>query len=155
MGGNGSMVNKETTFEVRPEHIKLMRRMCVDWDDCEFGAPEIDPKRPYGNSDVLQDIVEILGVKEFKDERFANSDSETNMFVMSLYGKEYLLKGEDKYNLALNDEEALCDELNKLHREMQKVLQIVLSAGRIEAGTYRMTDKYGFEWEYVGDGKEV
>jgi hypothetical protein len=34
--------------------------MHVGWSVCEFGAPEIDPKRPYGNSWVLGDIHEIL-----------------------------------------------------------------------------------------------
>lgn len=30
------------------------------WEDCEYGAPGIDCKRPYGNSDVEYDIAEIL-----------------------------------------------------------------------------------------------
>lgn len=34
------------------------------WDNTEFGAPSIDPKRPYGNSHVFGDIAEILGVPE-------------------------------------------------------------------------------------------
>ena len=49
-------------FELTEQHLALMKRMFVGWQDCEFGAPEIDPKRPYGNSDVLGDIAEILGV---------------------------------------------------------------------------------------------
>ena len=48
-------------FELTEEHIKLLRQMCVSWDDCEFGAPAIDCKRPYGNSDVYSDIAKILG----------------------------------------------------------------------------------------------
>ena len=51
-------------FQVKADHIKLLKRMCVGWDDCEFGAPEIDPKRPYGNSSVHADIAEILGIRE-------------------------------------------------------------------------------------------
>lgn len=47
-------------FEIKPEHLKLIRRMNVRWQDCEYGAPEIDPKRPYGNSDVEFDILKIL-----------------------------------------------------------------------------------------------
>ena len=41
------------SFTVTDEHLKLLRRANVDWDDCEFGAPAIDCKRPYGNGDVL------------------------------------------------------------------------------------------------------
>ena len=50
-------------FEIKPEHLKLIRRFCIGWQDCEFGAPEIDPKRPYGNSDVIQDMVDRHNVE--------------------------------------------------------------------------------------------
>lgn len=49
-------------FKITDSHIKLARKMYVGWSDVEFGAPEIDPKRPYGNSDVTNDIAEILGL---------------------------------------------------------------------------------------------
>ena len=50
------------------EHIKLLRNMYVGWGYCEFGAPEIDPKRPYGNSHVIGDIHTILtGVNDADD----------------------------------------------------------------------------------------
>jgi hypothetical protein len=49
------------TLELKPEHIQLLKRMNVGWQVCEYGAPEIDPKRPYGNSSVEADICEILG----------------------------------------------------------------------------------------------
>jgi hypothetical protein len=63
------------TFTVTEEHLKLIRKFNVGWQDCETGAPEIDPKRPYGNSSVAVDVYEILdghaiGDKELtKDER--------------------------------------------------------------------------------------
>ena len=44
------MMDDKKTFEVKPEHIKLIKKMCISWQDCEFGAPAIDCKRPYGNS---------------------------------------------------------------------------------------------------------
>ena len=47
-------------FTLTENHIKLLRAMWVNWQDCETGAPEIDPKRPYGNSDVESDIHELL-----------------------------------------------------------------------------------------------
>lgn len=52
---------KDDTFTVTDEHIKLLRRAYVGWEDCEYGAPSIDRKRPYGNSGVAGDIAEILG----------------------------------------------------------------------------------------------
>jgi hypothetical protein len=51
-----------TRFTVTEDHLKLLRRAYVSWQDCEFGAPEVNPKRPYGNSSVLLDIAEILEV---------------------------------------------------------------------------------------------
>lgn len=48
------------TFRLTEDHIKLVRKFYVGWQDCEYGAPEIDPKRPYGNSSVELDIHEIL-----------------------------------------------------------------------------------------------
>ena len=57
-----------TRFVVTGEHLKLARRMCVGWQDCEYGAPEIDPKRPYGNRSVEVDIAEILGWVVDEDE---------------------------------------------------------------------------------------
>lgn len=49
-------------FVVTKEHIKLLQSAVVRWEDCEFGAPSIDCKRPYGNSSVYQDIAEVLGI---------------------------------------------------------------------------------------------
>ena len=63
------MNEKEKEFIIKPEHIKLAKRMNVGWDDAEYGAPEIDPKRPYGNSDVEHDIAEILwDIKDCNEE---------------------------------------------------------------------------------------
>lgn len=50
-------------FTVTEDHLKLLGRAYVTWDDCEFGAPGINCKRPYGNSSVYSDIAEILDIK--------------------------------------------------------------------------------------------
>ena len=67
--------NNELKFTVTEDHIKLLKRAYVGWDDCEFGAPEIDPKRPYGNSSVFSDISEILGIQPNSEGDFT-SDQE-------------------------------------------------------------------------------
>ena len=41
------------------QHITLLRNACVYWEDCETGAPGIDPKRPYGNSGVASDVTDL------------------------------------------------------------------------------------------------
>ena len=55
-------------FELTNDHLLLLSRAYVGWDDCETGAPAIDCKRPYGNSYVVGDVAEILGW-EIADER--------------------------------------------------------------------------------------
>lgn len=37
-------------------------------NDCEYGGWEIDPKRPFGNSDVEGDILEMLDEKPEGDD---------------------------------------------------------------------------------------
>ena len=46
---------------VKPDHLRLLSSAYVGWDDCEFGAPAINCKRPYGNSNVVEDMARILG----------------------------------------------------------------------------------------------
>lgn len=58
---------KVQKFTLTKDHVKLLRRFQVGWQDCETGAPEIDPKRPYGNSDVETDMHEILTGKDQPD----------------------------------------------------------------------------------------
>ena len=49
-------------FFVTNTHIQLLNSCYVSWNSCEFGAPTIDPKRPFGNSDVEADFQEITGL---------------------------------------------------------------------------------------------
>jgi hypothetical protein len=105
------------TFNLTIEHIKLLQAMYVDWHDCEFGAPTINPKRPYGNSDVLWDIAEILGIESKKDKN----------------DEFYYTDKEEKY-------------MNKLHEETQTALQIVLRTGEFEVGEYE-ADDYKENWK--------
>lgn len=42
------------------DHLTLLKESCWDWNESEFGAPTMDGKRPYGNSDVEADLAEHL-----------------------------------------------------------------------------------------------
>jgi len=46
---------------IKAEHILLLKNMSIDWQDCEYGAPEVNPKRPYGNSSGSADVCRVLG----------------------------------------------------------------------------------------------
>lgn len=48
------------TFTLTEDHLKLLKNMYVGWQTGYDGAPEIDPKRPYGNSIMAYDVAEIL-----------------------------------------------------------------------------------------------
>jgi hypothetical protein len=54
-------------IEVTENHLKLLRNMNVEWNDMEYGAPSVNPKRPYGNAYVPRDIANILGWRSDKD----------------------------------------------------------------------------------------
>ena len=125
-------------FIVKEEHLKLISHMNVGWNDCEFGAPEIDPKRPYGNSDVIQDIVEIFGMEEIDDERF----------IFRIFGQEYRLRGDDKYNIDFDHEGDLTEILTNLHKETETALQIALATKSFETGEYT-ADDYSSNWGKV------
>lgn len=101
-------------FTLTEDHLKLLSKMWVGWSPYEFGAPEIDPKRPYGNSYVVGDIHEILtGVSDYE----------------------------------VPDE--LSTKYEKLHKETETALQIVLCTQQFKAGRYRKTNPYGNKWEEI------
>src|SRR5260370_27528521 len=56
-------LNGATEFTVTEDHLKLLRHTSdLYWDPGEgYGAPFINPKKPYGTSNVLQDVTEIVG----------------------------------------------------------------------------------------------
>lgn len=106
-------------FTVNENHLRLLKNMYVSWDDCEFGAPQINPKRPYGNSDVEGDIAEILGLELFED----------------AYGEKHISKEQNIY-------------INKIHKEMETVLQILVCNLSIQVGQYEC-QKYCSKWNLI------
>ena len=117
------MVEKE--FIITEDHIILLTNMYVSWEDCEYGAPAIDCKRPYGNSAVVLDIAELLGwrTKEELEEIYENDDS--------------------------GDLDKLHDRAWKIHKEMETVLQIVLKTKSFEPGAYHRSENYFTDWNKV------
>lgn len=60
----GTPTMKKEYFELRKEHLRLLRYSYVRWQKYGrdgYGAAAIDPKTPYGNSFILDDLAEILG----------------------------------------------------------------------------------------------
>lgn len=72
-------------FELTEEHLALLGRAYVRWEDCETGAPAIDCKRPYGNSYVAGDVAEILGWEIADSEDGLTSEQEDR--ALALHGE--------------------------------------------------------------------
>jgi hypothetical protein len=110
-------ISDPLTFELTADHVTLLRHAYTGWQDCETGAPEVDPKRPYGNSYVPGDVAELLG--------WEPGDWEDGERVL----------GDRQVERAL-----------ELHRETATALEVVLRAGSFEPGTYVTTDRYSRDW---------
>lgn len=103
-------------FTLTEQHVVLLRAANVRWDESEFGAPAIDSKRPYGNSDVIEDLGELLGYGPEPERGYPDDVAAT---------------------------------LNRLHRETETALQVVLATGQFTPGHYAAP--YTKDWRPVGD----
>lgn len=116
-------------FEITTAHLKLIEKMYVSWEDCEFGAPAIDCKRPYGNSYVIGDIAEILEIKPDVVDA---------------------VNGDEDFSNELQE------KLTKLHTETELVLQICLSNLKFETGFYYKENPYDDKsWKKMSDNADL
>lgn len=110
------------TFELKPEHVKLLSGAYVSWGDCEYGAPAINCKRPYGNSDVEEDIITVLGWWP------EGVDEEDDVFIES---PEY---------------RKLCIRAEQIHKETQIALQVILQHQSFEPGMF-VREQPWYDWK--------
>ena len=108
-------------FLLTAQHLKLLRNAHVDWDATEYGAPAIDPKRPYGNGDVEADVCRLLG-----------------------WNKE----GDDGSQLCWSSRQR--QTAMSIHRGTETALQIILALGVWPLpGMYRRIDRYdAMSWRH-------
>ena len=124
MDTSGRRIDTTNSFEITEDHLKLVRRLLFhhrsDWD--YFGSPSVGEKRPYGNSDVVGDIIEILGWKAEQD-----------------WNEDYWHWPKEMEEKAL-----------KIHIEMATVLQIAACTLKFETGTYKCSEAYDqLSWRKV------
>jgi len=116
-------MSRENTFTITANHLKLLHQFNIHWEDCEYGAPSVDCKRPYGNSSVEEDIAEIIGLEMLEDDD----------------GEKHFPKGGR-------------DVCRKLHKEMQTVLQIICATMQISEGNYIQEESYDYQsWRKQND----
>jgi hypothetical protein len=85
-------------FEITENHLKLLKRFNVKYDRFnEYGAPFIDPKRPYGNSNVDDDVAKIIGVQ---GEIIEEEDGET-YYILSEQQQRDMLRLHVETTIAL------------------------------------------------------
>lgn len=63
-------------FALTEQHLTLLANAYVEWQFTETGAPAIDPKRPYGNSDVAADVAELFGFPVDDDGEYTDEQLE-------------------------------------------------------------------------------
>lgn len=108
-------------FEINEDHLRLLRRMNFRWeDDCYDGAPAVDCKRPYGNSDVWLDVAEITGIVPTEDD-----DN----------GEQHYPKGTREKCMVL-------------HREAGTALEIVMQFQSFEIGKFARNNPWG-DWRRI------
>lgn len=106
-------------FEVRSAHLKLMKQIVIHQNKDHFYQDLI---RPYGNSDIVQDVAEILGFAPDK------SDPEHEDIIQCF------------------SEELSCQML-KFHYEMKICVEIVFHNLKIEVGTYTRDSILERDWK--------
>ena len=109
-----------TKFEITNDHLILLKNAEWCWDDCEYGSPEIDCKRPFGNSSGIEvDMVRMLEGQLFVDQ----------------YGDEHISKEQSQY-------------VQKIYRELKTVLEICCATLSFLPGVYTRTNDYSKDWKY-------
>lgn len=113
-------------FTVTDVHLRLLARTYIEWDGGAYdGAPVVNIKRPYGNSDVMRDVYEET--VESRGGKVADIDDDT-------------------FDRLLDGESPEYEEAKATHEQMGTVVQIALNlAGRgelIRAGEYHRTIPY-------------
>lgn len=112
-------------FEITQEHLSLIQNLNFKFNQyCEFGAGCVDPKRPYGNSDVYTDIAEHLGIKP--------------------EGKVYDSDDEHEWREFTDEQE---DYLWKIHVEAVLALEICSLLQNFETGVYTRKYSYCADWK--------
>ena len=102
-------------FNLTENHIKLLGELIVESDG--YG-PQLESKRPYGNSAIAYDVYEIVNGYSWSDGDEGEMDEYTQQ------------------------------ELMDLHNDLEYALQIILQLKTFEIGRYELLDKkhYPHRW---------
>ena len=138
-------LSQATEFTVTEDHLKLLRHTgSVYWDPGEgFGAPAINPKKPYGNTAVPQDVAKILEAPDSDWEKAPDDDWEWDE-------EEAFPPGAGEGFRVLRAEAE--DRFLRLHVEAGMALKIALATGEFRPGRYTRTNAWSNDWMRHGTG---
>jgi hypothetical protein len=126
-------LNRATEFTVTEDHLKLLRHTDdIYWDPGEgHGAPAINPKKPYGNSAVPQDVAKIMDApdSDWENEPDCDWDEEEGFPAPKVLRAE----AEERYL--------------RIHVETAMALKIALATGEFRPGRYTRTNAWGNDWK--------
>lgn len=113
--------DKGHSFRITEDHLKLLNRTFWEFIKEPYGGhTSMNYKRPYGNSDVLGDVCEIIGSEPFVDHN----------------GEKHYSSSQYEY-------------AKKIHSEMPIVLTIISKTQTVYAGTYECVEDHGNKWVLV------
>ena len=88
-------------FNLTRNHIKLVSNFFILWEDDYSGYPIVSPKRPYGNSNVIDDVLDILEWESDKKEEALAIHKETAKALQVILATQRFIPGHyiniDKY----------------------------------------------------------
>ena len=117
-------LNQATEFMVTEDHLKLLRHLGdggLYWDPGEgYGAPYMNPKKPYGNSDVPRDVAGIVGAPDSDLQQWDDD-------------RGPVAEVEDRYL--------------RLHVEAGIALKIALATGEFRPGRYTRRNARSNDWK--------
>lgn len=128
-------------FKLKKEHLDLLKKMRVEWDDYENGAPCINPKRPYDDDDADDDIYEVIA-------KVIGLDEEQRFILRHYYSwdfesRKFSPKDDEWYKNAKR-------YMRDLHKQTMVALQIILRCQTFKLGWYERSDEYCYDWKYIG-----
>lgn len=135
---------------ITQQHLDLLKQAYISEYECEFGGWGLDCKRPFGNSDVIGDILEILGYiksgltiddlpKELQD------DVENRDIRYDFKSGEF----EELDEVTEMLEEYYYEDLMKIYNELEHVITIIFQNPGVNIlnETYYLVNRYDNKWE--------
>lgn len=125
-------------YRLTEEQVLLIRELHFYQDDGSMlgyeGGPAVDSKRPFGNSNVEGDVLEIVDPRPYEEiwNEYDDEDEEAS--------DEFYDKQKEVYD--------------RLYPTLGKAMQVVVAAGSFEPGIYSC-NRYCRNFERVTDENEI